>query len=104
MQVYVNYPYPHITIHTNDKCHQVRVHQKEEQRCFVVRPGNVEAVVGELVSERFVFRSDRDFNDLWLDISLDTSEQDLEFVHRVLTLMGERYERLSRAPISIHCG
>src|SRR5690242_8869758 len=103
MQVYVNYPHPHITIHENDLCQQVRMNQKEEQRSFTVRPGNAEILAAQFLSEKFAFESANAFKDLWFDISLATPEQEVEFVHRFQMIVGQRYRQLSHAPTSLHC-
>ena len=103
MQVYVNYPHPHITVHHNDACQHVRMHQKEEQRSYTVRPSNEAGIIVEFLSGKIVFKSDGNFNDLWFDISLGTREQDLEFVNRFQKIVGQRYGRLMTAPVSIHC-
>lgn len=103
MQVYVNYPNPRITVHHNDECQHVRMYQKEEQRCYTVRPSNAAGIIVEFLSGKIVFKSDGNFNDLWFDISLGTREQELKFVYGFQKIVGQRYERLITAPVSIHC-
>lgn len=103
MQVYINYPNPHITIHKNVSCRQIQMHQKDEQRHISVRKENLKSVLSKFINEDYEFKAEKQFNDLWLDISLDTYEQEIGFVHTLQAIIGQRYKPLSNAPISIHC-
>ena len=103
MQVYINYPNPHFTIHNDSSCQQVHMHRKEEQRQVTVRPENLKSVLSDFINENYDFRSEKQFNDLWLDISLAKYEQEIGLVYIIQSIIGQRYKPLSNAPINTHC-
>ena len=103
MQVYINYPNPHITIHKNTSCRQIQMHKKDEQRHINVRITNLNNVLTKFINDDYEFKSEKQFNDFWLDISLDTFEQEMGFVHTLQAIIGQRHKPLSNAPIIIHC-
>ena len=103
MQVYINYPKPHITVHKDTSCRQIQMHQREDQRHVKVRLTNLDDVLTKFINEDYEFGSDKRINDLWLDISLDTYEQEMGLVHTLQAILGQQYKPLSNAPITIHC-
>jgi hypothetical protein len=103
MQVYINYPNPHITIHKNASCRQIKKQQKDEQRHIKVRITNLDDVLTKFINEDYEFKSEKLYNDLWLDISLDNYELEIGVLRTIQAIIGQRYKPLSNAPITIHC-
>lgn len=103
MKVYVNYPQPHFTIHCDPNCKEFRKHKKKEQRRIVVNQDNLGNVLTDLIQNRFHFRAEKSHNDLWLEVSLDTPEQEIGFVHTIQALLGKKYKPLENARIIKHC-
>jgi hypothetical protein len=103
MQVYINYPNPHFTIHKNTSCQQIHIHQKSGQRIVKVNAATLKNVLSQFANDAYDFKSEPQFNDLWLDISLSTSEQEIGFVHVIQAVLGQRYKPLGSAPVSEHC-
>jgi len=103
MQVYINYPNPHFTIHKNGTCQQIRMHQKIGQRIVKVSAATLKQVLQSLINDAYDFKAEPQWNDLWLDISLSTPEQEIGFVHVIQAILGQRYKPLGNAPVSIHC-
>lgn len=103
MQVYINYPNPHITIHTLSSCPQIQMHQKSGQRIVKVNTETLKNVLSQFIKDAYHFKSEAQWNDLWLDISLSTPEQEIGFVHIIQAMLGERYKPLGNAPINRHC-
>jgi hypothetical protein len=103
MQVYINYPNQRITVHHDSSCQQIHMHRKEGQRTVKVNPATLKHVLGQLVNDDYEFKAEAQFNDVWLDVSLSTAEQEIGFVHIVQAVLGQRYKRLENAPIHVHC-
>jgi len=103
MYVYINYPNPHLTIHKNISCPQIQMHQKSGQRIVKISPATLNNVLSQFLNNAYDFRAEPELNDLWLDISLSTREQEVGFVHVIQAILGQRYRPLSDAPISTHC-
>ena len=81
MQVYMNYPRSHFTIHRDALCNEIQKQKKKGQRQIVVRRTNLKTVLSDFINEKYVFKAEKEFNDLWLDINLDSLEQEVGFVY-----------------------
>jgi hypothetical protein len=103
MRVYINFPNPHITIHKNASCQQIQMHQKSGQSIVKVSPTTLKNVLSQFINDAYDFKSEAQWNDLWLDISLSTSDQEIGFVHIIQAILGQRYKPLGNAPIGVHC-
>jgi len=104
MYVYVNYPNPHFTIHRDPNCALVQAHGKAGQRLVRVGADNLDEVLADFAAWKYRFAAHRQANDLWLDISLETPEQEEHLVHVIQALLGSRYTPLANAPVYRHCG
>jgi hypothetical protein len=103
MKVYINYPNPHITVHKNPACKQIQAHQKSDQRLVNVNDATLKKVLSAFNKDAYDFRADPQWDDMWMDISLSTPEQEIGFVHIMQAILGKRYKPLAKAPISFHC-
>jgi hypothetical protein len=79
------------------------MHQKSGQRIVEVNPSTLKNVLSQFINDTYDFKSEAQLNDLWLDISLSTHEQEIGFVHIIQAILGQRYKPLGSAPISEHC-
>lgn len=102
MQVYVNYPDPHFTMHRDPHCPEIRKNQKPGQRRVVVHMGTLGQVLSDFISSKYRFASNRTANDLWLEISLATPEQEKGVVYVIQALLGLRYTPFADAPVYEH--
>jgi len=103
MQVYLNYPNPHITIHKDASCGQIHMHKKQDQRHISVNSITLRFVLNDFINDKYIFKAEKQFNDLWLEISLDTPEQEMGLVYVIQAIIGQRYSPFSDAPVSVHC-
>lgn len=101
--VYVNYPNPHFTIHRDAGCGMIQMHQSEKQRHRIVHQQNLGAFLADFIERRIPFAAQSGLNDLWMQIELNTPEQELGLVQVVQALIGQRYRPLATAPIDLHC-
>jgi hypothetical protein len=103
MQVYMNYPNAHITIHEDESCPLVRMHEKEQQRRVKIRPDNREVALSEFEHQHYEFRAEKALNDLWLDVALGSREAEIGLVREIQRILGRRYSRLASAMVNVHC-
>ena len=103
IHIYVNYPEPHITIHTNSSCGEIQKHKKEGQRHYSVSMQSLTTAIAEFASEKYAFGADRSQNDMWMEVTLGTSAQELAFAEIFRATIGQRYRRLEDAPVINHC-
>ncbi len=101
--VYVNYPQPHCTIHHDPMCASIQKHGRKNQRYRKIDSTNVAEFLAELKAYQIPFAAKAGFNDIWLEIALDTLEQEVDLVRQFQALIGRRYKPLARAPINTHC-
>ncbi len=103
MHVYLNYPNSHVTIHKDSTCGQIHMHHKQEQRRISINMVTLRFVLADFLNDKYKFKAEKYFNDLWLDINLDTLEQETGLVHVIQAIIGQRYSRLSDAQVKEHC-
>ena len=82
MQVYINYPNPHFTVHKNASCQQIQMHRKSGQRIVKVSAATLKNVLTLFINNAYDFKAEAQWNDLWLDISLFTPEQEIGLVEK----------------------
>ena len=99
---YFNYPNSKITFHISDLCSEVMKHRKENQRFELVELGNFIDVLSEAESGELQFASYPDRNDLWLRISLGSSNADRAFVQLFQAILAARYETFGKAHVTDH--
>ena len=102
MKAYINYPNPHITIHGDDNCPDIRKQRKMNQRVLIVNIGDVEHVLQEFIGGNYKFSADSASNDMWLDISLTTFKHSESFVFIVHEILANRYKPFRNANIHFH--
>jgi len=103
MWLYINYPNPHFSIHFNPACSMIQMHRVPGQRLLRVTPSHLGDFLLEFREERIQFAAQSGLNDIWIEINLDTREQELNLVDEVQALIGRRYRPLGDARIEEHC-
>lgn len=104
MWLYINYPNTRFRIHRNPACPMIQMHHVPGQRVLSeVNPSNLDSFLLEFREERIQFAAQNGLNDMWVEINLDTPEQELKLVHEVRALIGRRYQPLANADIEEHC-
>lgn len=103
MDVYVNYPNPHFTVHSNAQCVEIQKHQKANQRTVIVDNQNIGQVLSKFISNEYKFSSTALENDMWLKINLSSAQHNASFVFIVQAILGTNYKPFSNAPVTFHC-
>jgi hypothetical protein len=103
MHVYDNLPNPHITLHSDATCPEIRKHDKPNQRVVAVSAGTVPSVLSDFIADRHHFAAKAAENDLWLDITLGSPQHEQAFVYVVHLPLAGYYARFQSAQITTHC-
>ena len=103
MYVYINYPVPHFTIHSNLQCSEIQKHNKANQRMIRVDNQNLGQVLGQFIDNQHVFSSNASENDMWLEVNLVSPQQNIGLVFIVQGILGINYQPLASAPVTFHC-
>jgi len=104
MWVYVNYPNPHFTVHRDPSCAMIQMQGKPNQRVHRVTMYTLGDFLAQVIDGKMRFAAQTEFNDLWLDVKLDTPKQEIGLVHMLQAILGRRYSPLAGARIETHCG
>jgi hypothetical protein len=59
--------------------------------------------ISGLITNRYKFAAQREFNDLWIEIALDSPEQEVAFVNTVQNLLSFHCEPFKNAKMKKHC-
>jgi len=103
VDVYINYPNPHFTIHDNSQCSQIQKHHKANQRTISVTNQNLRQVLTGFISNQYEFSSTASQNDIWLEVNLSSRQQNIGFVFVIQAILGMQSQPLSNAPVTFHC-
>lgn len=103
MDVYINYPNPHFTIHNNPQCSEIQKHNKPKQRIITVNNQNLGQALTQFINNQHTFSSKALGNDMWLEVNLSSTQQNIGFVFVIQAILGMIYQPLSNAPVTFHC-
>ena len=79
------------------------MHGKPNQRVRRVAITSLNDLLSEVMDGRLRFASESAFNDVWIEVKLDTPHQEIGLVHVLQAILGWRYSRLASAPVGTHC-
>ncbi len=99
---YLNYPNPHVSIHEDIACQQIRKMRKPNQRLIKINATSFADVIQEL-SDTFPFGADASNNDLWVSVSFDDTEFEVAVIRYIRMVLGRRYDPFQDAKVAIHC-
>lgn len=102
MMVYINYPKPHFTLHSEDTCPEVQKHHKPGQRVLVVTPDNLGKSLSRFIDSEIAFASNPKNNDMWLNVSLGSCRHEESLIYVIQMLLGQRHSPFMTAPIETH--
>jgi hypothetical protein len=103
MKAYINYPNPHMTIHADSACGEIKKMQKTAQRDIVVNPETISDALNQLTDRGFKFAPHAAVNDVWLTVSFNDAEFEEAVAKYVCRIIGKRYRRLNGALVRKHC-
>lgn len=103
MWVYINYPVPHFSIHSDPSCSMIQMHNKPDQRYRKVNLSSLGDFLSELIDQEIRFAAKHEHNDFWIEIGLASSEQEYGLVYIIQAIIGQRYRPLANAPVHTHC-
>ncbi len=103
IRVYINYPNPHITIHSKDGCGFTNRTYKSEKRIIDITPQTFSNEIIKFWNGDYKFGSTSTINDMWLNIDFVDEEFEKAIVNFIQKLIGKHYEPLRNCQIEEHC-
>lgn len=102
IHVYINYPNPRASAHSDGSCSRIQQAHKHNQRVIEITRSSLGRELARAESE-FRFGSSQDFNDLWMKIDLSDTEFEHAIAKHVLVLLGRRYRPFASVDLERHC-
>lgn len=100
---YINYPRPHMTLHTDLSCSDIGKMAKVKQRKLKVTSVSFTQVLSLLSSDSFRLGSESSINDVWLVLDFGDSEFEEALARYLFRVLSLRYTPLAGSPIKTHC-
>lgn len=102
LKVYINFPNPHIKAHSDAKCSRIQQHHKKTQRVVRLDVATLSAELKRFAAKDYRFGSNRDTNDMWLDVDFRDSVFELAVVEYVRKLLAGHYAPFGRVKVDQH--
>lgn len=103
MDVLINYPNAHFTIHRDSGCGHIRSHNKVNQRNVTINPENLLEELNKFGNKEYTFAATHENNDMWLRVQLSSPEHEEALVYIIQELIGRHYSPLKHAEVR-KCG
>ncbi len=104
INVYINHPNPHITIHQNSDCGLIHAHKSAaESRTVKLLISNLSQELEKFIEGEYKFNATKEFNDMWLEISLGDLAFEIAVVLFIVAQLGKSYKQFKGMSPSIHC-
>ena len=104
INVYINHPNPHITIHQSSECGLIHAHKSAaEARTINIDISNLSQELTKFIDGEHKFNSSAEFNDMWLEINLDDLAFEIAVVLFIVAHLGKIYKQFKGMSPSIHC-
>lgn len=103
IHVYINYPISLVSIHSDPNCSRIMQAHKTNQRHIMVDQHNAEMIFKKFREKNYRFSSNSEFNDMWLDVSLSSVDDEVSFIRTVKKELGKHYKPFKSANVSEHC-
>ncbi len=101
--IYLNYPNPRATLHSDLNCGFVPKPPSKGQRWIRVTPATFEQELAKFRDHEYVFRSEAKFNDMWLEVDFGDKEFERAVGDYLLRVLSTQYTPFSRVVVREHC-
>lgn len=103
IKVYINYPNPHITVHSNAKCSRIEQQHKQNQRFVLLNVTTISSELKRFETKGYPFGSHHETNDMWCEIDFRDTAYELAVIENIRKLLAEHYGPFKRVEIDKHC-
>ena len=90
--VYLNYPNKRFSIHTGSTVEEKQKLGKTNQRVIKININNLSEYFQSFESQRYKFKSSREYNDMWLEINLGNMDFEIAVAMHIVHLLGKKYK------------
>ena len=103
LQVYINYPNPHISAHGSISCGDIKKMRKSGQRHVIIDISSIATELQKFSTKQYAFAAAASLNDLWLSVDFQNSPFEMAVVEYIQQLIGEHYRPLAGVAVQRHC-
>jgi hypothetical protein len=103
IKAYINYPNPHITVHSDPDCPRIKQHHKKDQRVVHLDVTTMASELKCFEMKRYQFGAHREINDMWLEVDFRDTTYALAVIENIRKLLAEHYAPFRRVEIDKHC-
>src|SRR6266478_4425668 len=102
LRAYVNYPEPHITLHADSACGNIKQQHKQNQRRVLLEIETLSTELRRFADKEYRFGATPETNDLWLELEFANPEFERSVVEYIHTLLGRHYKPFARIRTNQH--
>jgi hypothetical protein len=103
LKAYINYPNPHIKIHGDAGCADIRKQHKEGQRLVRLDIASLSTELNRFKTKYYSFGSAAVTNDMWLEADFADPAFERAVVEYVRKLLAENYTPFGQIGVEQHC-
>lgn len=105
LHVYLYYPDPKISTHSNSECNEIQKMGKSDQRTHPINRDTISEQLRMIhAHERpYQFSSYSELNDMWLQVDFQDAEFEEAVVHHIHRLISQHYKPFGRVSVIPHC-
>ena len=103
LKAYINYPNPHISVHSDPTCSEIGKQQKPSQREVRIDVNSISTELKQFIAKDYRFGSSASLNDMWLAIDFSDPQFELAVVEYIQREIGKHYKPLAGAKLETHC-
>ncbi len=103
LRVYINYPNPKFSVHTDHSCAHIQKSAKPNQREVSVDVQTISTELARFREKEYSFGAYPAANDMWLLIDFADQDFEMAVLRYIQRLIGKHYRPLRDATIETHC-
>ena len=102
IKAYINYPNPHITVHSDAECLRIQQQHKQNQRFIRIDVITMSEEVKRFETKHYQFGAHREINDMWCEIDLGDPKREQQIIEDIRRLLAVHYSPFKRVEIEKH--
>ena len=103
IKAYINYPNPHVTIHTNLNCGNIQAQSKPNQRYIKINASTISRELQNFRKKKYTFAANPEGNDMWLEIDFNEIKVEQKVLMDICQIIGSFYKPLRGINPKMHC-
>jgi hypothetical protein len=103
IKAYINYPNPHVTIHSNLNCGNIQAQSKPNQRYIKINTSTISRELQNFHDKKYTFAANPAGNDMWLEIDFQDLNAEQNALRDICQIVGYYYKPLRGITPIKHC-